>query len=312
MSRDRFAQQRRQFLQWLAGVGAAVTLAPGLAAPTQTIIKKSIPASGEKIPVIGMGSWLTFDVGADEAMRATRVQVMQAFFDRGGALIDSSPMYGSSQEVIGHGLRQIQNKGALFAATKVWIYGQWLGIKQMEAARALWDVKRFDLMQIHNMLDWQSHLETLKTWKAEGRIRYIGITTSHGRRHQELERALAKEPFDFVQFTYNLADRDVEQRLLPLAAERGIAVIINRPFDGGALFGPVRGKPLPEWAAEFDCSNWAQFFLKFIVSHPAVTCAIPATSRVPHMLENMGAGFGRLPDAGTRRCMLAHYEKLVR
>jgi aryl-alcohol dehydrogenase-like predicted oxidoreductase len=162
------------------------------------------------------------------------------------------------------------------------------------------------------MLDWKAHLETLKVWKAEGRIRYIGITTSHGRRHEELERVLAKEPFDFVQFTYNLADRDVEQRLLPLAAERGIAVIINRPFDGGALFGPVRGKPLPGWAAEFDCTNWAQFFLKYVVSHPAVTCAIPATSRVVHMQENMGAGFGRLPDAETRQRMLSVYAKLAR
>jgi aryl-alcohol dehydrogenase-like predicted oxidoreductase len=173
-------------------------------------------------------------------------------------------------------------------------------------------VARFDLMQIHNMLDWESHLETLKAWKAEGRIRYIGITTSHGRRHADMERALAKEPFDFVQFTYNLADRDAEQRLLPLAAERGIAVIINRPFDGGALFGRVHGQSLPVWAAEFDCTNWAQFFLKFIVSHPVVTCAIPATSRVAHMHENMGAGFGRLPDAETRRRMLAVYAKLAR
>ena len=312
MSQDNLAQQRRLFLQWMAGLGAVTVIGPGLAAPTLPAIKKAIPVSGEKIPVIGMGSWLTFDVGDNEAARATRVQVLQAFFDQGGALIDSSPMYGSSQEVIGHSLRQIKNKGALFAATKVWIYGQWLGIKQMETAREQWGVARFDLMQIHNMLDWQTHLETLKAWKAEGRIRYIGITTSHGRRHQDLERALAKEPFDFVQFTYNLADRDVERRLLPLAAERGIAVIINRPFDGGALFGPVRGKPLPAWAAEFDCTNWAQFFLKFIVSHPAVTCAIPATSRVPHMLENMGAGFGRLPDAATRQRMLAHYAKLAR
>lgn len=312
MIQDMPAPQRRQFLQWLAGLGAAVTLGPGIAAPNQNAIRKAIPASGETIPVIGMGSWLTFDVGDDEAARATRVQVLQTFFDRGGALIDSSPMYGSAQEVLGHGLRQIRNRNALFAATKVWIYGQWLGIRQMETARELWGVARFDLMQIHNMLDWKAHLETLKAWKAEGRIRYIGITTSHGRRHQEMERAMATEPFDFVQLTYSLADRDVEQRLLPLAAERGIAVIINRPFDGGALFGTVRGKPLPAWAAEFDCTNWAQFFLKFIVSHPAVTCAIPATSRVAHMHENMGAGFGRLPDAETRRRMLAQYAKIAR
>jgi len=312
MNQDRPAPPRRRFLQWLAGLGAVSVLGPGAgyAAPAPTLIRKAIPASGEKIPVIGMGSWLTFDVGDDQAARAVRVQVLQAFFDRGGALIDSSPMYGSSQEVIGHCLGKIRNQEALFAATKVWIYGQWLGIKQMQAARELWGVARFDLMQIHNMLDWQGHLETLKAWKADGRIRYIGITTSHGRRHPELERALAKAPFDFVQLTYNLAERDVEQRLLPLAAERGIAVIVNRPFDGGALFSTVRGKPLPAWAAEFDCVNWAQFFLKFIVSHPAVTCAIPATSQVPHMLENMGAGFGRLPDAATRRRMLATFGKL--
>jgi len=310
MSLEKPAQQRRLFLQGLAGLGAMTALGPGFAAPSAQAIKKAIPASAENIPVIGMGSWLTFDVGNDQSARATRVQVLQAFFDRGGALIDSSPMYGSSQEVIGHCLRRIRNKDALFAATKVWIYGQWLGIKQMEAAREHWGVARFDLMQIHNMLDWQAHLETLKAWKAEGRIRYIGITTSHGRRHQDLERALAKEPFDFVQFTYNLVDRDVEQRLLPLAAERNIAVIINRPFDGGALFDVVRGKTLPAWAAEFDCANWAQFFLKFIVSHPAVTCAIPATSQVAHMRENMGAGFGRLPDAGTRLRMLAYFDKL--
>jgi diketogulonate reductase-like aldo/keto reductase len=311
MYQDHMAPPRRRFLQWLAGLAAATTLVPGFAAPPLPAIRKSIPSSGELLPVIGMGSWLTFDVGADEAARATRVQVLQEFFNRGGALIDSSPMYGSSQEVIGHCLRQIQNKQALFAASKVWIYGQWLGIKQMQAAQTLWGVARFDLMQIHNMLDWQSHLETLKAWKAEGRIRYIGITTSHGRRHPDLERALAKEPFDFVQFTYNLVDREVEQRLLPLAAERGIAVIINRPFQGGALFGPVQGKPLPAWAADFDCTNWAQFFLKFIVAHPAVTCAIPATSRVAHMRENMGAGFGRLPDAATRQRMLAVYAQLA-
>lgn len=312
MRQDMPAPQRRLFLQWLAGLGAVSAIGPGIAAPTQVAIKKIIPATGEKIPVIGMGSWLSFDVGDDEAARATRVQVLQAFFDQGGALIDSSPMYGTAQEVIGHSLRRIRNKSALFAATKVWIYGQWLGIKQMQAARERWGVARFDLMQIHNMLDWKTHLETLKAWKADGRIRYIGITTSHGRRHQEMEWALATEPFDFVQFTYNLSDRDAEQRLLPLAAERGIAVIINRPFDGGAQFGKVRGQPLPVWAAEFDCTNWAQFFLKFIVSHPAVTCAIPATAQAAHMIENMGAGFGRLPDAGTRLRMLEYYGRLTR
>ena len=309
MSQDRPLYNRRLFMQHLTALGVAAGTGSLMAAPVAAAIRKAIPASGELLPVIGMGSWITFDV-EEQQERAVRVQVLQAFFDQGGAMIDSSPMYGASQEVIGQCLRQIKNKSALFAATKVWIYGQWLGVKQMETARELWAVPRFDLMQIHNMLDWESHLETLKVWKAEGRIRYIGITTSHGRRHKDMERALAKEPFDFVQFTYNLADREVEQRLLPLAAERGIAVIINRPFRGGSLFGKVRGKPLPAWAQEFGCTNWAQYFLKFIVSHPAVTCAIPATSQVAHMRENMGAGIGRLPDAAARRRMQAHFDAL--
>ena len=311
MSQDIPTFNRRRFLQRLASLGVVAAFGSGYAAAAaRPAIRKAIPSTGERLPVIGMGSWITFDVGADEQDRAARVQVLQAFFDHGGALIDSSPMYGSSEEVIGYCLGQIRNRGAVFAATKVWIYGRWLGIKQMEASRRLWGVERFDLMQIHNMLDWKAHLETLKAWKAEGRIRYLGITTSHGRRHEEMERVLAKEPFDFVQLTYNAVDREAEQRLLPLAAERGIAVIVNRPFQRGALFGPVRGKPLPEWAGEFDCENWAQFFLKFAVSHPAVTCAIPATSKAHHMIENMGAGFGRLPDAGMRQRMIAHFGNL--
>jgi diketogulonate reductase-like aldo/keto reductase len=309
MDQDHFGRQRRRFLGSLAGLGAAAWLGPGLAAAPQAI-RKPIPSSGEQLPVIGMGTWLTFDVGDNARARAVRTQVLQAFFDHGGALIDSSPMYGSSQEVIGHGLAQVRNREALFSATKVWIYGRSLGIRQMEDARRLWGVPRFDLMQVHNLLDWETHLETLKAWKADGRVRYIGLTTSHGRRHDDMARLMKAEPLDFVQFTYNVLDREAEQRLLPLAAERGIAVIVNRPFQRGALFSRVRGSPLPPWAAEFDCSNWAQYLLKFIVSHPAVTCAIPATSRVDHMLENMGAGFGRLPDPALRRRMIAHFERL--
>lgn len=277
----------------------------------KSAILRAIPSTGERLPVIGMGSWITFDVGNDWILRDRRVDVLQAFFDNGGSLIDSSPMYGSSEEVIGYCLQRITSEQPLFAATKVWISGRRLGIDQMEHSRRLWGVERFDLMQIHNMLDWETHLESLKAMKAEGGIRYIGITTSHGRRHQALEKVLADEDaFDFVQFTYNIANREVEARLLPLAAERGIAVIINRPFDGGGLFGQVRGKPLPPWAAGIDCDNWAQFFLKFIISHPAVTCAIPATTKVDHMVENMGAGFGRLPDADTRQHMVHYFESL--
>lgn len=302
---------RRAFLKQLGGMGAALLFMPRSAiAAEPPVIRKPIPATGERLPVIGMGSWITFDVGNNSYERAVRAKVMQAFFDNGGTLIDSSPMYGSSEEVIGEGLKTIKNKDKLFAATKVWTPGKKLGIWQMETSQQLWGVPRFDLMQIHNMLDWETHWETLREWKAAGRVRYVGITTSHGRRHEDLARAMAKTPFDFVQFTYNLEYREVEQRLLPLAAEREMAVIINRPFDGGSLFRRVRGKPLPPWAAEFDCQNWAQYFLKFIVSHPAVTCAIPATSRVDHMVENMGAGFGRLPDTTMRRRMIEHFENL--
>jgi diketogulonate reductase-like aldo/keto reductase len=302
---------RRRFLTWLLGLGASSLCHSLLSLPTEkTVIRRTIPSSGEQLPVIGMGSSRTFDVGDDELTRAVRVEVLQAFFDRGGAILDSSPMYGTSEEVIGYCLERIKNKDALFSATKVWTPGRWVGINQMKHSAKLWGVSRFDLMQIHNMLDWETHIETLKEWKAEGKIRYMGITTSHGRRHKALLKAMEKEPFDFVQFSYNIMDREVEQYLLPLAAERGIAVIINRPFQRGALFDYVNAKSLPVWAQEFDCENWAQFFLKFIVSHPAVTCAIPATTRVDHMLENMGAGYGRLPEPKTRQRMIRYFKAL--
>lgn len=272
-------------------------------------IQRTIPKSGASIPAIGMGSWLTFDVGEDERLRAERCEVLRTFFEHGGRLIDSSPMYGSSEAVIGHCLEQLNAEP--FAATKVWTYGRRIGIDQMEHSRRLWGVKGFDLMQVHNLLDWRSHLETLKAMKAQGQIRYIGITTSHGRRHRELEQLMAREEaLDFVQFTYNIADREAEQRLLPLATERKLAVIINRPFQGGRLFARVAGKPLPVWAAEIDCDNWAQFFLKFILSHPAVSCAIPATTRVDHMRQNMGALHGLLPDAAMRRRMVQVFKRL--
>ena len=242
--------------------------------------------------------------------RDVRVEVLRAFFEAGGGMVDSSPMYGSSEDVIGHGLARLGDKASLFSATKVWTPSAGRGPGQMEASRRLWGVERFDLLQVHNLVEWEGHLETLKAWKAEGRVRYIGVTTSHGRRHAALERLMATEPLDFVQFTYNLVDREAERRLLPLAAERGLAVIINRPFRRGALFDAYARRPLPGWAAEFDCANWAQFFLKFVVSHPAVTCAIPATSRVEHMGENMGAAYGRLPDPALRQRMLRYVEAL--
>jgi diketogulonate reductase-like aldo/keto reductase len=274
------------------------------------MLTKKIPASGEDVPVIGMGSWITFNVGDDPDARAVRVQVLQEFFNRGGAVIDSSPMYGTSEEVIGHCLAQIGASRPLFAATKVWTPLQMFGAGQMEDSRAYWGLERFDLMQVHNLLNWEGHLETLQEDKAAGRIRYVGVTTSHGRRHDELEAVMAQQPLDAVQLTYNILDREAEQRLLPLAAERDLAVIANRPFRRKQLFTLFEQHPLPPFAGEIDCANWAQFLLKFVVSHPAVTCAVPATSRVDHMQENMGALYGRLPDAALRERMIRYVQSL--
>jgi diketogulonate reductase-like aldo/keto reductase len=273
------------------------------------VIKKPIPVSGEKLAVIGMGSSRTFDVSEAQA-RSALLPVLQTFFDEGGGLIDSSPMYGNAEQVLGDLLQGVDNKQALFAATKVWIEGKQQGIEQMQRSMQRMGVKRFDLMQIHNLLDWQVHLDTLNSWKKEGRIRYTGITTSHGRSHDQLAAILDSEPLDFVQFSYNIANREAEKRLLPIARERNIAVLINRPYARGDLFRVVKGKTLPDWAAEFDCSSWGQYFLKYVVSHPDVTCAIPATSSLKHMLDNMGAGFGHLPDAAMRKRMAVYFAGL--
>lgn len=257
-----------------------------------------------------MGTWITFNVGDDTALRDDRTKVLQTFFDMGGGVVDSSPMYGSSEAVIGYGLERIPNRGGLFSATKVWTPFTALGDGQMEESRRLWGVERFDLMQIHNMLNWEGHLPRLLEDKAAGRIRYVGITTSHGRRHDALAEVMAKELLDFVQFSYNILDREAEQRLLPLAADRRLAVLINRPFRTRQLFQMFAQHPLPDWASEINCANWAQFFLKFVVSHPSVTCAIPATSRVDHLRENMGALTGRLPDQKMRERMVRYVESL--
>ena len=308
MSRASPDLSRRAFLAML---GAASALPPRfVGAAPGPMLTRAIPATGEQVPVIGMGTWITFNVGDDEALREQRTQVLQTFFERGGAVIDSSPMYGTSEEVIGHCLARIGDAGPLFSATKVWTPLKWFGPGQMEESRELWGIQRFDLMQIHNLLNWEGHLETLLEDKAAGRIRYVGITTSHGRRHDEFEKVMTEAPLDFVQFTYNVLDREAERRLLPLAAERGLAVLANRPFRRKGLFRLFEHQPLPEWAAEIDCVNWAQFFLKFIVSHPAVTCAIPATSRVDHMAENMGALYGHLPDGALRERMVRYVESL--
>ena len=301
---------RRRFLAGAAAAGVTVAWPSAGQTARAPVLRKTVPTTGEALPVIGMGTWLTFDVGRDPARRDQRVEVLRRFFEMGGGLVDSSPMYGSSEAVIGYCLERLQPASGLFSATKVWTRGKANGVEQMAESERLWGVDRFDLLQIHNLVGWETHLETLLDWKANGRVGAIGITTSHGRRHREFEAIMAHQPIDFVQLTYNILDRRAEQRLLPLAAERGLAVIANRPFRGGALFGYFAHHPLPDWAGEIDCANWAQLFLKFIVSHPAVTCAIPATRRVDHMEENMGALRGMLPDPELRARMVRNVEDL--
>jgi diketogulonate reductase-like aldo/keto reductase len=299
---------RREALRFLGASAALAALPAGAQQPAAHA--RAIHASGEMLPVVGLGTWLTFDVGAaDSPARRARGDILRAFLASGGRLVDSSPMYASSEAVIG-AERPADASQGLFSATKVWTVGGLAGRRQMEHSLALWRLARFDLMQVHNLLDWETHWPTLKAWKAEGRARYIGMTTSHGRRHDELETLLRHERMDFVQFTYNLADRQVEKVLLPLAADRGAAVIINRPFDGGDLFGAKTRAPLPGWAAELRCASWAEAFLKWIVAHPAVTCAIPATSQLAHLRENMRALSGALPDEALRRRIADDYAKL--
>jgi diketogulonate reductase-like aldo/keto reductase len=302
--------RRRRLLQSLLALGANAMLAPVPQAANPAIVTRPIPSTGETLPVVGLGSWITFNVGNDRVARDNCTDVMHNFFDAGGRLIDSSPMYGSSQEVIGGGLKKLGSPSRAFSADKVWTSSGAGGPGQIEASRRYWGVGRFDLLQVHNLLSWQAHLQTLFAMKSAGRLRYVGITTSEGRRHQEIEQIMRGHPIDFVQVTYNILDREAEARILPLARERGIAVIANRPFRQGELLRALERHPLPPWALEIDCANWAQFLLKFIVAHPAVTCAIPATSSVAHVRENMGAALGRLPDEAMRRRMIAYVGKL--
>lgn len=304
-----YGMTRRDFLRASAAAGIAATW-PGGVGHAEGVRTKTIPATGETIPAVGMGTWITFNVGDDIAARNSRTEVLRNFFAQGGGMIDSSPMYGSSEDVIGYGLDKLGPQPALFSATKIWSRYRESGVEQVANSERLWGVKPFDLMQIHNLVGWRTHMNTLLEMKEQGRIRYIGVTTWHGHRHDELEEVMRTQPIDFVQLTYNIVDRKAEERLLPLARERGLGVIANRPFRRGALFDWYQTKPLPNWSSEFDAANWAQFFLKFIISHPALTCAIPATTRVEHMLENMGALHGRLPDPDMRQRMAAYVESL--
>jgi diketogulonate reductase-like aldo/keto reductase len=300
---------RREALGTLAGASAAA-LMPRLVHADRTPLTRLIPSTGDALPIVGLGSWITFNVGEDPVARNDRTQVMRAFFEAGGRMIDSSPMYGSAQTVIGYGLHKLGYPEPLFSADKVWTSDGSEGPDQIERSRHHWGVDRFDLLQVHNLLAWEKHLDTLFAMKDEGKLRYVGITTSHGRRHVEFEKIMKTKDLDFVQLTYNVADREVEERLLPLAQDRGMAVIVNRPFRRKELIYRFETEALPGWAQEFEANSWAQFLLKFILAHPAVTCAIPATTRVDHARENLDAARGPLPDAKTRKRMIGYIKSV--
>ncbi len=304
---------RRRALKLLGSTGLLLAM-PELHAASPTapagMLKRPIPRSGELLPAVGVGTWQTFDVGPADPARAELQEVLRLLAEGGGSVVDSSPMYGEAERVVGDLATKLGIRDRLFYATKVWTTGREAGIRQMEDSFRLMRTKRMDLMQVHNLLDLGHHMLTLREWKASGKIRYLGITHYHSGAYDELERLIKTKEYDFVQFNYSIEEREAEARLLPLCAETGTAVLVNRPFSQGGLFGKVRGKPLPQWAAEFNCTSWAQYFLKYILSHPAVTCAIPGTSRVVHLKDNLQAGTGRLPDQVLRRRMVDYLDKL--
>ena len=274
------------------------------------MLTRAIPSTGETLPIIGLGTWQVFDAGSDAAARAPLREVLRTFFAAGGRMVDSSPMYGTSESMVGDLCTELSICEPLFVATKVWTSGREAGIRQMETSIKRMRVDKMDLMQVHNLVDVATHTKTLADWKAKGRVRYVGITHYTSSAYAEIERLLKNERYDFLQINYSLAERESEQRLLPLAQERKVAVITNRPFAEGAMFRRVRGKEVPEWAKEAGMATWAQYFLKWILSHPAVTCAIPGTGRVEHMKDNLAAGVGALPDENLRRRMASHFESL--
>ncbi|BAO88664.1 aldo/keto reductase [Caballeronia cordobensis] len=293
---------RRHFLRTATATALATHLARApRAAETQPMLTRPIPSTGEKLPIVGCGTWRTFDAGDDPARRRELAGVLRALFAAGGSVIDSSPMYGSSEAVAGALLAESNTRNKAFIATKVWTDGRAAGIAQMEQSMRLWQTDRIDLMQIHNLLDWRTHLATLRDWKAAGKIRYIGITHYTSSAFAQVEAVLRSERIDFVQINYAANDRDAEARLLPLAAERGVAVIVNQPFGGGSLLASLRNRPLPAFAQTLGCTSWAQLLLKFVLGHPAVTCVIPGTGRPEYMIDNAHAGIGVYPDATMRQ-----------
>jgi len=299
---------RREAARLLAQSAAGVILTRTAFAARATgqlaLLQRSIPSSGESLPIIGLGTWRAFDAGPSAAERQPLEEVLALFVKLGGRVVDSSPMYGRAEEVVGEIAARLRLHESLFLATKVWTTGREQGIEQMEKSQARLQTRRIDLMQVHNLVDVHTQLATLRAWKEEGRIRYLGITDRTSRAYPEVAKLLRSEKLDFLQINYSLLEREAEEEILPLARDRGVAVIVNRPFGGGDLFARVRQKPLPDWAAEFECNSWAQFLLKWIIAHPAVTCAIPATGKARHLEDNMQGGVGRLPDAEMRRRMV--------
>ncbi|MBY0269390.1 MAG: aldo/keto reductase [Burkholderiales bacterium] len=292
--------QRRRALQ--AAAALLLTMPEARSAPAG-LITRPVPRSGERLPAIGLGTYDTFNIPRDRLAQTELQAVLRRFIELGGQVVDSSPMYGHAETAVGVLTAALDARKSLFLATKVWISGRSEGIRQMEESMRLLQTKTIDLMQVHNLLDLKTHLPVLRDWKKSGRIRYLGITHYHAGAHAELEKLVKTGDFDFVQFNYSLDEPEAEARLLPACADSGTATLINRPFSQAGLFSKVRGKALPPWCADLDCSSWAQFFLKWIISHPAVTCAIPGTRRVSHIEDNMAACMGRLPDAALRKRM---------
>ena len=303
---------RRQALKLLGATSAmALGFTSGFGQTQKnTMLKRPIPVSGELVPAVGLGTWQTFDVGPSPVSRQSVKEVLRLFAEKGGTVIDSSPMYGKSEEVVGDLSKALGLQKDLFMATKVWTQGEQAGIRQMETSMREMQAQPLDLMQIHNLVDWQTHLKTLRRWKEEKRIRYLGVTHYTASAFPDLERIIKNESVDFVQLNYNIKTREAAKRLLPLAMDKGVAVIVNRPFESGSLFSAVKNKPLPGWAADFGIKSWGQFFLKYILGHPAITCVIPATAKPHHLIDNMGAGYGRLPDTATRLKMEAVVQNL--
>jgi aryl-alcohol dehydrogenase-like predicted oxidoreductase len=303
---------RRQTLQMGLAAGVAAAL-PWRLAHTQELLHKTIPSSGKTLPAIGIGTARRYDVGESAAERAPLREVLAEFTKMGGRVIDTAPTYGRAEQVSGELVRAIGNRDQLFIATKVSLRGRSgreAGTAQMEQSMRRFGTERIDLMQVHNLNDWRTQLALMREWKAAGRLGYVGITTSFPRQYQEFEQMMREESLDFIQVDYAIDNRDAEQRILPLAADRGMAVLINLPYSRSKVFSKVKGHALPPWAAEFDAQSWGQFFLKFVISHPAVTCAIPGTAKMEYLLDNLGAARSPLPDAAMRKRMQEFFDSV--